>query len=129
MVGSMYGSQCLRLGVPDTNRPYYNFVVNFNCWQPYLCHTGEADFKKHLPSHLRRPPRGPAGPAERDANLTPLGAPPIPGLAGIAPGSEAQGANLVPLGVRHVSAQNGIVLFCWPTTITLYFTRIAKTRM
>ncbi|KAF6262765.1 pre-mRNA processing factor 3-domain-containing protein [Scenedesmus sp. NREL 46B-D3] len=68
---------------------------------------GEADFKKHLPSHLRRPPRGPAGPAERDANLTPLGAPPIPGLAGVAgttvvPGSEAQGANSVPIGIRQV---------------------------
>ncbi|WIA18603.1 hypothetical protein OEZ85_010043 [Tetradesmus obliquus] len=66
---------------------------------------GEADFKKHLPSHLRRPPRGPAGPAERDANLTPLGAPAIPGLGGmadLAAGSEAQGANSVPIGVRQV---------------------------
>jgi len=70
------------------------------------CRVGEADFKKHLPSHLRRPPRGPAGPAERDANLTPLGAPAIPGLGGmadLAAGSEAQGANSVPIGVRQVS--------------------------
>jgi hypothetical protein len=80
-----------------------HLVCMLNSVLPLLCNAGEADFKKHLPSHLRRPPRGPAGPAERDANLTPLGAPPIPGLASIVPGSEAQGANLVPIGVRPVS--------------------------
>eukprot|EP00878_Enallax_costatus_P034531 GHUV01038293.1.p1 GENE.GHUV01038293.1~~GHUV01038293.1.p1 ORF type:complete len:441 (+),score=148.01 GHUV01038293.1:147-1469(+) len=73
---------------------------------------GEADFKKHLPSHLRRA-RGPAGPAEApgaaaaaaaagDANSTPLGAPAIPALAGLGAVSDA---NLVPIGVPQEDSE------------------------
>jgi hypothetical protein len=68
---------------------------------PPHTHTGEAEFRKHLPAHLRRPPRGPAGPAERQPapgeQQAPL-APPPP----FAADGDISGANLVPLGVRQV---------------------------
>jgi hypothetical protein len=78
---------------------------------PPHTNAGEAEFRKHLPAHLRRPPRGPAGPAERQVALgaaaaaagaggevPPLGPPPPFG----GPDGDISGANLVPLGVRQV---------------------------